>query len=202
MSLTSSRAKREQGAGQIEADPARALGSAVPRRSPARGRGAAPAPEGPREGTCVGVVEQRSDPAHLHRRVFEHLPGYLEAALVHEFLEAGAEGIQPAIQRATVDREEGRDLVCLGAIGHERGAQHASHLLREVIAKVLAAGPGHAMRYQAVPSRVGNLIVGVVEKFEIEPGLRLDNPRQQTDIGPGSPSWVACSPLRRLFSVR
>src|SRR5947207_15794281 len=107
----------------------RILCSMAPLSSPLGRRGTAPAPKGPREGTRVGIVEQRSDLAHLHRGVYEHLPGYLEAALVHEFLEAGAQGIQTTIQRAAVHREECGDLACLAVTCDQRRAQHASHVI-------------------------------------------------------------------------
>jgi hypothetical protein len=44
-------------------------------------------------------------------------------------------------------------------------------LLTDQQSEMRAAGPGRAMRDQAVPGRVGNPFVGVVEQFEGEPGL-------------------------------
>ena len=51
------------------------------------------------------IVEQLGDLADLHRRIFEHLPGDLEAALINELLEANAKGVEVTIQRAAVHSE-------------------------------------------------------------------------------------------------
>ena len=91
-----------------------AIVSAVLGPTPAGRRGAAPAPECAGEGTGVGIVQRHGDPARVHLRFSEPLPGDLETALVYEFLKAGAEGIQAAIQRAAVQGEEPRDPARLG----------------------------------------------------------------------------------------
>jgi hypothetical protein len=74
-------------------------------------RDTAPAPECTREGTRVGVVECLGDLVNLHPGVFEHLPRYLEAALIQELLVACAACIQAPTECATVYREELGDLV-------------------------------------------------------------------------------------------
>ena len=67
----------------------------------------------PSAGRGIGIVERRSKLADPHRRAFEHLPDYLEAAFLHEFLETGAHVIQAPIQGASTHREERSDLLGL-----------------------------------------------------------------------------------------
>ena len=116
----------------------RARGPGLHICAPLGRRSAAPAPERPREHARRGVAERVGDLAHLDRRIFQHLPGALEARLVQELLEGHAESVEAAIQRAAVHPEERGDLVGFGLSRHERRVQHPAHLRREVVGVELA----------------------------------------------------------------
>ena len=103
-------------------------------QSPLRGCGAAPALERPREDARRCITERRRDLADLVGRVFEQLLRDFKTRFVQKLLEADAESVEAAIQRATVHAEKRGDILSLVLAGHERRSQEATDLGGEVIA--------------------------------------------------------------------
>ncbi|MGB5613330.1 MAG: hypothetical protein WBM67_11810 [Sedimenticolaceae bacterium] len=81
------------------------------------------------------MAECLRDLAYLHPGVLEHLPRYLEAALIQAFLKARAAIIQATPQCAAMHREEFGDLVRSGVICQQRRPQHTAYLPRQVVAE-------------------------------------------------------------------
>ena len=122
--------------------------------SPLGGRRAAPAPERPREYAGRRVAERLGDLADLVGRVFEHLPRGLESCFVQKLLEADAETVETAIQRAGVHAEKRGDVVRLVLAGRERGLQEASHLAGEIIAVGSSSDPISLSRRRRISSSI------------------------------------------------
>ena len=101
---------------------------------PLDGRRPAPPFERPREHTWRGVTQRLGDLTDVAGRILEHLLRRLETRFVQKLLEAGAEGIEAAIQRATVHTQERSDVIGLVLAGHERRSQEASQLGGKVVA--------------------------------------------------------------------